>query len=356
MTLRIEKWSLLALARFLLALIVVFAHIEHMNLAPLGWLGFVPSFGAFEAVLGFLLISGYSIGSSYRQQPEGFLKRRAWRIYPVYVGAILLTCLLTPPILDATFGLTLVENLLFLNQVATDTSFVGPAWSLALEFWLYCLTPWLWRAKTTHLRIAIYASFAGFCCYELSRSAFHLPYYAGTAFGINLPLLSWAWLAGLLIAREPALARRTLRDCGLIFLAHLSFAFAIQAIHRWKHAELGAILSEDAILFVERAITLGCVLLLFKWIVEGRSGTTRSNTMRLLGDISYPLYLVHVAILMFVASRGVRIALVQVAAALVVSFLFYLFIDYYSRTRERRSRVPRGGLINPTRSVNPLRR
>jgi len=341
---KIEEWSLLALTRFVLALIVVFAHVEHMNLAPLGWLSWIPTMGAFEAVLGFLVISGYSIGSSYRQQPQGFLKRRAWRIYPVYIGAILLSCLVLRPALDLKFGVTVFENLFFLNQFATDTSLVGPAWSLALEFWLYCLTPWLWRANTEHLRIAIFASFAAYCCYELARSAFQLPYYAGTAFGINLPLLSCAWLAGLLIAREPALARRTLRDCGVVFYAHISFAFAIQAIHRWKHAELGALWSDDLMVFLSRASTLACVLQLFKWIVEGQTGTTRSSTMRLLGDVSYPLYLVHGSILIFVAGLGMRIALVQVAAALIVSLLFYLFIDYYSRTRERRSREPQGAV------------
>jgi peptidoglycan/LPS O-acetylase OafA/YrhL len=135
----IEKWSLLAVTRFALAFIVAIGHLEQQ--VPLGPLAVVPMFGPFEAVLGFLLISGYSIGNSYAREREGFLRRRALRIYPVYLGAILLTWLATPHAFDITFATTLLQNVLFLNQITTATSYVGPAWSLALEVWLYCLTP-----------------------------------------------------------------------------------------------------------------------------------------------------------------------------------------------------------------------
>ena len=337
MRIKIEKWSLLALARFVLAFIVAVGHIDHRHLAPLsGLLWAVPRFGPFEAVLGFLLISGYSIGSSYRQEPEGFLLRRAWRIYPVYIGALVLTYFASMQALDAQLAITLLQNVLFLNQITTDTSFVVPGWSLALEAWLYCLTPWLWRLKTEHLRALIYASFAAFCCYELSRTVFHLPYYAGAGYGINLPVLSFAWLAGLLMAREPSKASRTVRDCALLFCGYVLMTVAVQYIHRWKHGELEEFFSKDALEYVARALTLAAIVLLFKLIVEGRTGPARNRTMRLLGDISYPLYMVHYAVFTFVWNFGIRNATLQIGAALVVAFAFHWCIDFYSRTRERR--------------------
>jgi peptidoglycan/LPS O-acetylase OafA/YrhL len=334
----VDQWSLLALARFALAFIVAVNHVG--DYAPAGWLSFVPVFGAFEAVLGFLFISGYSIGSSYRKEPTGFLKRRAWRIYPVYIGAIALACVAAPVRPDFTLGVTLVQNLLFLNQITTGTSFVGPAWTLALEVWLYCLTPWLWRLKPSHLRVMTFVSFVAFCCYEFSRSAFHLKYYAGLGFGINLPLLSFAWLAGFALAREPATAGKTLRDAGLIFLGHVLLAAAIQLVHRFRQDDLWAFLESDTVAFLARTATLATVWLLFKWIVDGKVGRTPGKTMRLLGDISYPLYLVHASAFILISRAGFAEATTMVVAALSVSFFFHWLLDFYSRARERRPRSP----------------
>lgn len=332
MKIAIDQWSLLACARFVLALIVAAGHLA--GYAPLGWLSWVPLLGSFEAVMGFLLISGYSIGTSYARQPEGFLYRRAWRIYPVYLGAIILTCLAFPPTPDVRFGATLLQNVLFTNQITTGTSFVGPAWTLSLEIWLYCLTPWLWKLKTQHLRLAMYLSFAAFCCYEVCRSAFDLPHYAGLAYGVNLPLLSFTWLAGFLLAREPALAVRTLRDCSLIFLGHILVAVAIQSGYRWKHGELHEIWSDLSDLSW-RASTLWMVIELFKAIVRGQTGSVKSATMRLFGDVSYPLYVVHVAVFALVAGIGVSSAALMLAAAMLTSVLFYYCIDFYGRALER---------------------
>jgi len=136
-TITTDKWSLLALMRFALAAIVMVAHLEVHHLASLHVLSIIPHFGAFEAVLGFLLISGFSIGSSYRKEPDGFLKRRALRIYPVYIGALVLACIAVPQAFDLHLASTVLQNLVFLNQITTDVSLVGPAWSLALEVWLY---------------------------------------------------------------------------------------------------------------------------------------------------------------------------------------------------------------------------
>ncbi|MEJ1964427.1 MAG: acyltransferase [Gammaproteobacteria bacterium] len=332
----IEKWSLLALARFLLASIVVLGHIDGHGFAPIGWLWPIPHLGLFEAVLGFLLISGYSIGNSYRKQPEGFLKRRAWRVYPVYLGSLVLMCFAAAPqALDLQLAATLLQNVLFLNQITTDSSFVQPAWSLALEVWLYCLTPWLWRLKTEHLRILMFASFAAYCGFEVCRTLFHLSYYAGVGYGLNLPLLSFAWIGGFLVAREPAVARRTVRDCGLMFLGHVLLLVAVQGLYRWKHAQFADFLHADLLDYAARGLTLAAVTLLFKWIVDGRTGRTQNGAMRLLGDLSYPLYLVHLPLLVIMAGFGLRNAMLEYGAALAMAALFYWTIDVYGRKRER---------------------
>lgn len=328
----IDKWSLLALTRFLLAFVVAVGHMG--GYVSLGWLSWVPLLGSFEAVLGFLLISGYSIGSSYAREPDGFLYRRAWRIYPIYLGAIALTCFAIPFTPGAPFAATVLQNVLFLNQVTTSSSLVGPSWTLALEVWLYCLTPWLWKLKADHLRLGMYLSLAAYCGYEVCRSAFHLPYYAGLAWGVNLPLLSFTWLAGFLLAREPAFAMRTLRDCSAIFLVHILVALAIQSGHRWKQGELHEIWS-DLSDFTWRASTLWMVIELFKAILRNQTGRTKSATMRLLGDISYPLYVVHVGVFTIAAHLAISSAVLMLPAALITSLLFYYCIDFYGRAREK---------------------
>lgn len=331
----IEKWSLLALARFALASIVIVGHIDVHHFAPLGVLSLIPHFGAFEAVLGFLLISGFSIGSSYRKEPAGFLKRRALRIYPIYIGALILACIAIRDPFDVRFAGTLAQNLVFLNQITTDVSLVGPAWSLALEVWLYCLTPWLWRMKPSHLRILMYTSFAVYICYELCRTLFHLPYYAGAGWGINLPVLAFPWLAGFLIARDPSLARRTAWDGAVLFLGHIALAAGVGLLYRLKHHQLEIYFTQDVVDFAARGFTLACVVMLFVWIVEGRTGSQRNGTMRLLGDTSYPLYLVHMPLFFIVSSLGMSNVYSYLAAALLASFLFYWCLDFYSRRRER---------------------
>jgi len=338
-TITTDKWSLLALMRFALAAIVMVAHLEVHHLASLHVLSIIPHFGAFEAVLGFLLISGFSIGSSYRKEPDGFLKRRALRIYPVYIGALVLACIAVPQAFDLHLASTVLQNLVFLNQITTDVSLVGPAWSLALEVWLYCLTPFLWRMQASHLRVLMYASFAAYGCYELCRTLLNLPYYAGAGYGINLPVLAFPWLAGFLLAREPSMARRTVRDAALILFGHIALSAGVGFLYRIKHHQLADFFTQDVIEFTARAITLAAVVMLFVWIVQGRTGSQKSSTMRLLGDTSYPLYLVHMPLFYILASVGVHNELVFVSAALPAALLFYWCLDFYTRARERKPKV-----------------
>ena len=333
-----DRWSLLALARFFLALIVGISHLEKVT--SLGWVPSLDLLGPFEAVLGFLLISGYSIGSSYGKEPDGFLKRRAMRIYPVYFGAIVLACFATTQPWNGELVWTVIQNLLFLNQITTKESFIPAAWSLSLEVWLYCLTPLLARLKTSQIRVLMYASFAAFCAHEVARTALHLSYYAGVSYGLNLLVLSFVWLGGFIIAREPSTAMRTLRDCALMFLGYEAMTAAIQALYLIKHQQFA---SFDYVFYFAHTATLVAVAALFWWIVTGRSGQTKSATMRLLGDISYPYYLVHIPVYALLQLAGVNNALLLAPAAIVVSYLFYLCFDFYSRSKlqeARRYRVP----------------
>jgi peptidoglycan/LPS O-acetylase OafA/YrhL len=330
---RLEPWSVLALLRFLLASIVAVGHLG--GHVPLQGLWLIPYFGSFEAILGFLLISGYSVGTSYLKQPHGFMLRRVARLYPIYLSSIAITCAVDPPALSpALLGILLV-NMAFLNQVLTTSSFVGPAWSLSLEFWLYGLTSWLAKRSGHFLRVATYCSFAAYCVYTCVRTLAHLPYYSGVGFGLNLLFLSFVWICGLRLARADD-SRKTLQDLAFFFSAHIALAAGIQLLYRLKHHSLGDYWLPDISTYGAEATTLAVVWLAFRYVVlpnAATGGHRKSKIMHTLGDISYPLYLIHIPVFVLLDRIGSRNAWLNFALALSVALVLYQLLDSYSRRR-----------------------
>ncbi|VTU28322.1 acyltransferase family protein [Variovorax sp. PBL-E5] len=338
-----EKWSLLAALRFLLASIVAFDHLREY--VPIGAWSLIPKLGAFEAVLGFLLISGYSIGASFIKVPDGFLIRRVKRIYPVYLASIVLAYIVFvmehgshPPVL------ALLANVLFLNQIVTATSFVGPAWSLALEFWLYSLTPLFFTLKDSTLRKLVFVSFGCYVAYTCGRTLFHLDYYAGLGYGANLLLLAFIWLAGLRLARNLQNPVPVLKDIALIFTVHILLAAAIQFGWRWKHGGVPDFFTHDIVDNLLQACTLALVLWAFVRLARRPIQNARASAvLRLLGDISYPLYLVHMSVYFLLKQTGLRSPILFYVSAVAVSFVIYWVLDFYSQRRHLRPAATAGG-------------
>lgn len=333
----IERWSILAGMRFILASVVAVNHMD--GYATPSLLAWMPMFGAFEAILGFLLISGYSIGSSYQKQPQGFLMRRVQRLYPIYLTALAFAVAVGWWLDRAHLPSVpvLLANALFLNQLVTTDSFIGPAWSLALEFWLYCLAPWLMALSVERVRLLAWGSFIAFAGYTAGRTLFGWPYYSGLGYGGNLVLLAFAWVAGLLLSRAKTGETWHLRDIALMFAGHAGLTMLIQAAYRLKHHELGLFFTTDLIGLMMRAATLLAVWLVFqKWVIGAKQGTEKSWLLRWLGDVSYPLYLLHVPLAMLLAAKGYHNELLYYVSAVVLSALIYRLIDTYSRKRHLR--------------------
>jgi peptidoglycan/LPS O-acetylase OafA/YrhL len=332
----IDKWSILAGVRFLLASVVAVNHLG--GYVPLGVMGFIPGFGPFEAILGFLLISGYSISVSYAKQPEGFLIRRMKRLYPVYLAAMAVTCVALLVTHEAQpQWWSLVLNALFLNQLFTTTSFVGPAWSLSLEFWLYCLAPALLRMSSPRTRALVFGSFACYVIYTPLRSLWHLPYYSGVGFGGNLALLSFAWIAGLRLAQAGASSASAMKDVRLLFVGHIVLGAAIQCMYRMKHHALAAFIRNDLLDYAMQALTLVFVWLVFaRFVVAPRVSARRSWVLRFLGDVSYPLYLLHVPIYALLQKAGLKMPILYYLAAVGISALVYQALDFYSKERHQK--------------------
>jgi peptidoglycan/LPS O-acetylase OafA/YrhL len=338
----IDKWSTLAGLRFVLAFIVIVNHLPIFT--PAGTWEFVPKFGAFEAILGFLLISGYSIGASYQKESNGFLARRAMRIYPIYAASIILTLIAFK--MENSFFPSLwiiLANIFFLNQIFTTGSLVEPAWSLALEFWLYCLTPVLFKAHPSTLRRLTYASFIAYVGYTCGRTIFHWDYYSGVGYGLNLIFLSYVWLAGLRLARDPSNARLVLKDIGAMFAIHILLALCIEAASSWKRGTTEAFFQSGIDTLVLRASTLLFVFWVFTRITTSFAGkTSTSPALRILGDVSYPLYVIHMPIFFLLKWAGLTSPTTYLLAAISAALMLYLVLDKYSQVRHRVGNVKAG--------------
>jgi len=330
----VDRWSVLALARFWLAFIVAVNHLAEF--VDIGWLGFIPKFGAFEAILGFLLISGYSIGESYRSKPQGFYWRRIKRIYPIYLASIAVVFFVTRPELSPAFILTLAANILFLNQLVTSTSFVGPAWSLSLEVWLYALAPCLAKLRERSLAWLCLGSLVAYTAYTCGRTLFNWSFYAGLGFGLNLPTLAYMWVFGfwLSVAKDKA---RVLLFIGLAMAYITLLGAGIQVAFRIKN-DAFAMVPGDLFDHACQGANLLIVWLVFqRWVVGPRQKGYRSKWMSFLGDVSYPLYLLHMPVFAYLVGKSFANAEFLLLASVVFSAAVYLALDVYSRRRHLRS-------------------
>jgi peptidoglycan/LPS O-acetylase OafA/YrhL len=86
-----NEWAVLAFVRFFLAFVVLNRHLM-MVYDSIDVFG-VKQFGSFAAVVGFFIISGYSIHFSIEREEEGFYIRRVRRIYPIFFIALSLAVL-----------------------------------------------------------------------------------------------------------------------------------------------------------------------------------------------------------------------------------------------------------------------
>lgn len=325
---RLDKWSLLAGLRFLLASIVAIGHIANF-LPGSGSLPRVAAASSFEAVLGFLVISGFSIGSSYGRGSDGFLKRRVARIYPIYASCLLIA-ICSYFVLQRHWPspLVVLANLVLANQIVTTESFIPPMWSLALEFWCYLLTPFLFVLSDRHLKTFIIASATAFLLFTVGRTGLHWSYFAGVGYGLNLLLLGWAWVSGLRLA----IVKRDSGWIALIFVAHLLLDAAIQLAYRVKHHES---FLADLPEFAWRGVVLALVVASMNYVMHWRPDARISPTLRRLGDISFPLFAVHYPIYAMLTHHGWTNGFLLYGVSVAAAFFMFHGLDRYTRKREK---------------------
>lgn len=260
----------------------------------------------------FFILSGFVVGYAYddrwkKMKTREFLKRRLIRLQPMVVmGAVIGACVFYfqgCPVWDVsqvTIGALLIATLLNALMIPVFPGGMevrgigemyplnGPTWSLFFEYIGNILYALFIRKLSTKALTALVivagcglASFAIFGPYGDICAGFQL---TGTEFTGGFLRLLFSFSAGLLLSRifKPAHVKGAFWWCSLSIVALLSVPRLGGAEHLWMNGLYETL----------------CFAVFFPLIVFiGASGkTTDKYTARIckfLGDISYPLYMVH---------------------------------------------------------------
>lgn len=259
----------------------------------------------------FFMLSGFVIGYAYDDRREtmgiwAFAKRRVIRLHPMVVMGALLGALMFYAqgcefwkVSEVSIGLLLCAMLLNMLLVpAWDGVEVrgfgeifplnGPTWSLFFEYianLLYVLA--IRKLSTRWLAMLVFAAGGALLGYAITNENGYLGAgwtFASYGFWGGLLRVMFAFPAGLLLSRvfRKWRVRGTFWWCALAIVAVAAIPRIGGAAHIWANGIYDAL----------------CVLLVFPLVVWlGASGQTTdalsTRVCNFLGDISYPLYIVH---------------------------------------------------------------
>jgi peptidoglycan/LPS O-acetylase OafA/YrhL len=317
-------WPVLACIRFLLSMWVLFDHTY--NFGPAERAIPVLTKSGLMAVMCFFVISGFSIRHSIVAKPEGYFRRRFWRIFPVNALAVFIgwfswsvlglsggygTPQIPPTAWDFIGCLLLLEVI-----VPVMIPFFFPAWSLSVEALYYACAPlFKWTDGNRTIPVLMIASCLFFIAWPFLRDEYIAARYS---YGFAAVGMLWAWLAGWVAYGRP-------KD--VVYTVALIFGGFVCV---WSQAKFFSIVD-----FASVAVTLtawvGVLFVVFFRV--GRIEGVTSRVFDYLGEISFPLYLLHYPVLFALTSSVLKhhpdlnYGFVQVVIAILVAVLAYQYVD-----------------------------
>jgi peptidoglycan/LPS O-acetylase OafA/YrhL len=314
----------------------------------------VRGIGAYYAVNAFFVISGFYmamvLNGKYKDlRPYAFYKSRALRLFPAYYIGLLLCILVTYPNLANFFpNLTLGSQIFYLFQnlfiVGQDLSYLvcsrqldgscavsigmtinPPAWSLAVEIGFYLIAPFMLKStKRTFCFVlvgAVYLFSVSFLNFPIDLDGYlrsnelygYVYYFYPSSFVFfGMGALGYHVSAQGFKAHYPAM---------LVLVMLLSFS---QTVMPYWH-----------LLTFSMAVPM-----LFRL-------TSNSRIDRMIGELSYPVYIVHFAVLLLITRNlgsvawltnyvtvGTIIATVSIALGWLVYFCVERKINFYRTSTE----------------------
>lgn len=316
-----STWALLAVTRFCLAFIVMIyighlSHFVHFSEYPLLFQK-ITNLGGRAAVVGFLFISGISIGYSYYHKKEGFLKRRFLRIYPLYFFAVLFAVFLQyfigspyqlPGVTMVAAGnLTSLANFLLLQGIISiDITYNGPLWSINVEFFLYLIVPLLFRLRLRYVFLVLITSMLLFTFQESFIRQMDL-------YGAKIAIYAWPFILGFLIAAK----KQIKYTIPFIVIGIVSIIYNVN-------------LMPDKLCWLTFSVVV--VIVFFSIYVNIKLSHRLIKAFNFLGTISYPMYLFHIPLYLLLYYYGVREALFFVSLVIIIVIpINYILDDYLKK-------------------------
>jgi peptidoglycan/LPS O-acetylase OafA/YrhL len=295
------KLDSLEIGRFVAASMVLFSHlpwfVQLFARSPQdtvfgGWVPPGPfAVQYFFTLSGFVMIMVHHRDFGTHGAPVGFWWRRACRIYPMYWLALLATllCLKGPPkMVDLSKFITLAPVMV--------QNVVPPAWSLHVEMAFYvifgfCLLPWIGRPLLGLWILTVLA----LCWRPDLQTWLHVPQLLETnaalyIFGTNYVFYHVQFFSGLLagwLYLKVPLGRKV---AAALLSAGVAALLACLPFLQWGHLYFLPGLA-PGLAFGFGALILGMANL------ERSGGLQLGKYARRLGAMSYPLYILHSAIM-----------------------------------------------------------
>lgn len=329
------NWALLGGVRFVLALIVVGAHLvfvqpDHVLVKAAHWLN------QFGAVGAFLMISGFSMADSYTSRPQGFYGRRIERIYPVYFVCFLLAIvpfLVGGPLLQGAGGhyaeapgtREFLGNAFLLQPMLVRPMLsIGQNWSLGVEAVFYALTPLFARLSGRWIGICALVSAFLYAWHGAGKFAIY-PWLAPWA-GTGSPFyFAWFFLLGWALRLYPG-------PMAPFWVAGAAGLFAANTLSVSPAAGGGVLVAATGFLLLQN----GQIQLSPRW----------SRASAYLGDLSYPLYMVHYPLIwLLIAGNWPRTVWICILLSLLSGVLLLHTVDYPYRARVRRVKRAHGKVV-----------
>ena len=282
------------------------------------------------------------------ERPRGYARRRFWRIFPINALAVGIGWFAwsvlglsggygtpqVPPTAWSFIACLLLLEVFF--PVMID--FLFPAWSLSIEAVYYVFAPLLTRLRSD----PVVAVLMAVSCAAFVAWPFFIDDYVagGRSYGATAVVMLWCWLAGWVAYARPG---------NRLYLSALICGGLAGIYTQAKFFGIVDFKSAAA-----NCVAWAAVLFIVFYRVGGVANERVNAISDYLGEISYPVYLLHYPLLFALTSSILKAhpewnyGMVQVGAALAVAVVAYHYVDKplrafgSSRWTRRRATAPSG--------------
>jgi peptidoglycan/LPS O-acetylase OafA/YrhL len=300
--------------RSILAAMVVVSHLTSLNIGR-------------PAVLLFFMLSGYWVSrllAGWQASVPAFYVSRTLRVWPLYAVVTVLAWLLHAHA-EAVRPESLWSAITLLGLAARAGDVIGVSWSLDIELQFYLAIPLITLAAQRLQPLALLALAVAAFGLGIALFAAHVPtllfYLPAFLAGFAFHRLRWQPSAGQvrasLLAAAAFTAAMTMMPAlgGLLFKVQFTDSLAQNLGH------------------------MAWILLLAPFVAWNINQPS-DRLDRWLGDLSYPLYLVHLPVVRLLAEvmpvTGAGGKLVAVVAVLLVSIALFMGVDRPLEARRQR--------------------